>query len=97
MERRNWTLKSLNELIYIDSFDSEEKADSLVKWIGKFTLDTSDHFIDVEISDFTPVLNNTQLKTFMELFYKNIQFLKSHKQEIKSQLDSLKKIRTYVT
>ena len=32
MERRNWSLKALGELIYIDSLDSFEKADALVRW-----------------------------------------------------------------
>ena len=33
MERRNRSLKALSELRYIDTLDSELKAESLKKWV----------------------------------------------------------------
>ena len=97
MERRNWTLESLNELIYIDSQEDYTKADLLVIWVEKYTSETSVDLISNETSDFKAILNTNQLSLFLELFYKNINFLKLHKLEVKSQLDSIQKIRTFVT
>jgi len=94
MERRNWTLKSLEELIYIDSLDDELKAASLVSWVEKYTL--SDKALKIETSDYIPLLNKSELSKFLELFYKNINFLKNHKLYIKSQLDSSAKIKSFL-
>ena len=41
MERRNRSLKALNELIYIDSLDSFAKADTLVKWHMDYLIDNT--------------------------------------------------------
>lgn len=35
MERRDWSIKLLKELIYIDSLESYDKADSLVSWYSE--------------------------------------------------------------
>lgn len=78
MERRNWSLKALNELIYIDSLDSYEKADSLVRWHKKYLSENEISNIDLEKND---------LKKILELFYKNINFLKEHKEQ--ARLDML--------
>jgi hypothetical protein len=97
MERRNWTLESFNELIYIDSQEDDTKAELLVTWVQKYTSDTSSDVIKIETSDFIPVLNKNKLYILLELFYKNVNFLKLHKLEVKSQLDSIQKIRTFIT
>ena len=94
MERRNWTLKSLEELIYIDSLDDEQKAESLVLWVEKYTQDET--ALKIETSNFIPILNSSQLSTFLELFYKNIIFLKNRKIYIKSQIDSSSKIKSFL-
>ena len=59
MERRNWSLKALNELVYIDSLDSFTKADALVKWYN-------DYFTNDSIADFDLELED--LKRLEELF-----------------------------
>ncbi|XOB61887.1 hypothetical protein ACMC56_14985 [Campylobacterota bacterium DY0563] len=40
MERGNWSIKALEELIYIDSLDSYEKASALVRWNEKYLTET---------------------------------------------------------
>ena len=94
MERRNWTLKSLEELTYIDSLDDELRAKLIVSWVEKYTL--NDTALKIETTDFIPILNKSQLSTFLELFYKNINFLKNHKIYIKSQIDSSAKIKSFL-
>jgi len=94
MERRNWTLKSLEELIYIDSLDDEQKAESLVLWVDKYT--KGETALKIETSTFNPILNKSQLSIFLELFYKNIIFLKNRKLYIKEQIDSANKIKSFL-
>ncbi|MBD3829961.1 MAG: hypothetical protein IE890_05685, partial [Arcobacter sp.] len=72
MERRDRSLKALSELIYIDSLESFEKADALVKWHKNYLTDDSIENFDLELVD---------LKKLEELFFKNINFLKKHKEE----------------
>ncbi len=70
MERRDWSLKALSELTRIDSLDSFEKADALVKWFN-------DYLDENQITDFD--LEHSDLLRLSELFYKNINFLKEQK------------------
>lgn len=60
MERRDWSLKALSELIYIDSLESFEKADALVKWHKNYLTDDSIENFDLELVD---------LKKLEELFF----------------------------
>jgi len=86
MERRNRSLKALEELIYIDSLDTYDKAPLIKKW--------SDTYLEVDIADsFSLELN--ELNKLSELFYKNINFLKNHRVELKQQLDSGKNIKKF--
>ncbi|HIP11914.1 MAG TPA: hypothetical protein EYG97_05080 [Arcobacter sp.] len=96
MERRNWTLKSLEDLIYIDSLDEEQRANSLVSWVEQYTSTNSKEEIKIEQSEFEPYLNQKQLSTFLELFYKNINFLKNYKLHIKHQIEASKKIKSFL-
>ena len=41
MERRDRSLKAFKELTYIDSLDSYEKADALVRWCDTYLKDDS--------------------------------------------------------
>lgn len=77
MERRDWSLKALSELIYIDSLESFEKADALVNWHKNYLTDDSIENFDLELND---------LKKLEELFFKNINFLKKHKEETRQEL-----------
>ena len=51
MERRDRSLKALNELVYIDSFDSYEKADALLRWYDDYLSNTSIEDFDLELED----------------------------------------------
>jgi hypothetical protein len=84
MERRDWSLKAYKELIYIDSLEDEEKASLLLVWGEKY------------ISDEQFELSLDELKIFSELFYKNINFLKTHKDNLKQQLDSHFNIKKFL-
>jgi len=87
MERRNWSLEALNKLNYIDSLDSYDKAYSLQLWTAEYM---SDNFLS------TLDLENKELKIFSELFYKNINFLKEHKQAISTELNQNKNIKKFL-
>ena len=87
MERRNRSLRALEELTYIDSLDSYEKADALVRWHNKY-LSTE------KISDFD--LIKTDLKKLLELFYKNTNFLKEHKEQTRQDMLENKKMQRFL-
>ena len=87
MERRNWPLKALKELIYIDSLDSNEKADSLVRWYDNYLMENKIEDFDLELTD---------LKHLQELFFKNINFLKNHKEETRLELIKMKKMKRFL-
>jgi len=87
VERRNWSIKALKSLQYIDSLDAELRASSLQKWV-------EDYLVDNHIEDFNLELKD--LENLSELFYKNISFLKQHREEMKTQIDEHKKIREFL-
>ena len=80
MERRDWSLEALSELTRIDSLDSFQKADALVKWFQNYLGEN-------QITDFD--LEHQDLIKLSELFYKNINFLKNQKN---IALDEIKRI-----
>lgn len=87
MERRDWSLKALSELIYIDSLESFEKADALVNWHKNYLTDDSIENFDLELND---------LKKLEELFFKNINFLKKHKEETRQELIKIQKMKKFL-
>ncbi|OCL97132.1 hypothetical protein [Arcobacter porcinus] len=87
MERRDWSLKLLKELRYIDSLDSYEKADSLVLWY-------EEHFTNNKIEDLD--LEESELLIFEELFFKNLNFLKEQKEIARIDLQNLKKVKSFL-
>lgn len=87
MERRDRSLKSLKELIYIDSLDSFTKADALVKWYDEYLKDDS-------IENFVFELN--ELKQLEELFFKNLNFLNQHKEETRQELLKIQKVKRFL-
>ncbi|MFW3411763.1 hypothetical protein ACN9J3_03385 [Aliarcobacter butzleri] len=87
MERRNRSLKALNELIYIDSLDSFEKGDALVNWYNDYLSESSIEEFDLELKD---------LKTLEELFFRNINFLKEIKEEARQELIRIKKVKSFL-
>lgn len=87
MERRDRSLKALSELVYIDSLDSYEKADSLVKWYGDYLTNDSISNFDLELKD---------LEKLQELFFKNINFLKSQREETRLELVKIQKMKRFL-
>jgi hypothetical protein len=87
MERRNRSIKALNELVYIDSLDDEERAIGLSSW-------TKEYLIDKDISDFD--LEKSDLVKLSELVYKNLQFLKKHKSDIADAMNDTQKIKQFI-
>ena len=87
MERRNWSLESYNKLKYIDSLEQYDKAYALQLWVSKYL---DEDFLD------TLDLKVSELKEFSELFYKNIKFLKEHKNIINKELNQNKNIKKFL-
>ena len=87
MERNNWSIKALSELTYIDSLDSFEKADALVTWYQDYLTNNKIEDFDLEFED---------LKKLEELFFKNINFLKSHREYTNSEMQNLKKMKRFL-
>ena len=87
MERRNWSIKLLKELIYIDSLESYDKADSLVSWYTEYFSKSSINDLDLELSD---------LKILEELFYRNINFLKEQQKQAGEELKNIKKMKSFL-
>ncbi len=87
MERRDRSLRALEELIYIDSLDSDERAAALLRWHKKYL--TSE-----KITDFD--LIKSDLVKLLELFYKNINFLKEHKEKTRQDMIENKKMQRFL-
>jgi len=87
MERRNWSIKALKELTYIDSLESYEKADSLVRWNKKYLSENKITDFELDLDDF---------KKLRELFYKNINFLKKHKEKTRKDMIENRKLRKFL-
>lgn len=87
MERRNRSLKALKELIYIDSLDYFTKADALVKWHDEYLENDSIENFHLELDEF---------KTLEELFFKNINFLKKHREETRQELIKVQKVKRFL-
>ncbi|WP_417328466.1 hypothetical protein [Halarcobacter sp.] len=87
MERRDRSLKALEELIYIDSLDSYQRADALVNWYEKYLSDGDITSFDLELED---------LKRLQELFYKSVDFLKTHKETTRKEIVENRKVRKFL-
>ena len=87
MERRDRSLKALKELVYIDSLDSYEKADAIVRWFDTYLKDDSIENFDLELTD---------LKRLEELFFKSINFLKNHREETRQEIIKMQKMKRFL-
>ncbi|PRM99081.1 hypothetical protein [Aliarcobacter cryaerophilus] len=87
MERRDWSIKLLKELIYIDSLESYEKANNLVSWYSEYFSKSSINELDLELND---------LKVLEELFYRNINFLKEQQKQAGEELKNIKKMKSFL-
>lgn len=87
MERRDWSLRALNELVRADSLDSFERADALVRWYEEYLGENNIEDFDLELHD---------LKRLEELFFKSINFLKEHKKTTKDELIKTQKLKKFL-
>ena len=87
MERRDWSLMALSELTRIDSLDSFQKADALVKWYHNYLGEN-------QITDFD--LEHQDLIKLSELFYKNINFLKNQKDIALEEIKRINKTKEFL-
>ena len=87
MERRNRSIEALEKLLYLDSLENQDRADYLVIWVEEYLNNGSIEDFDLEYND---------LSKLSELFYKNINFLKQHREDVKSQLNSHHKIKQFL-
>jgi len=74
-------------LKYIDSLDSNLRADSILRWITKYLTETKIEDFDLDIS---------QSKNLLELFHKNILFLRQHRSSINIELKNHHKIKEFL-
>lgn len=87
MERRDWSLKALNELIYIDSLDDYDRAEGIKNWALKYLNTTQVEEFDLEKND---------LIKLSELFHKNVNFLTKHRENILDELKNMTKMRKFL-
>lgn len=87
MERRDWSLKALEELNRVDSLDDEEKAQGIKRWALKY-LNTTD------VTDFD--LETKELLRLQELLYKNTDFLIQHTKEIQGDLKEINHLKKFL-
>lgn len=87
MERRDWSLKGLTELKYLNSLDASERAQGLIRWVDTYLTKHSISEFDLELKD---------LKKLSELFYNNLVFLKDHKENTRQELIRMKKMRSFM-
>jgi len=87
MERRNRSIIALSELQYLDSLESEQRAESLKKWVLKYLTESKIEEFDLSAKD---------LDVLAELFYRNISFLKQHRKNMKYEINNHKKIREFL-
>ena len=87
MERGNRSLKALEDLIYIDSLDSYERADALIRWYNKYLQNE-------DVTNFN--LEKPQFEKLLELFYKNIEFLKAHKEATRKEMVENQKMKRFL-
>jgi hypothetical protein len=88
MERRDWSLRALEELIYIDTLDEDLRATRLVSWVDNYlSEDNGIYNFDLELND---------LLKLQEFLYKNISFLKKKKEKTRLQIIETQKMRRFV-
>lgn len=87
MERRNWSLEALKQLVYADSLDPDQRANALTQWHNKYLVDNKITDFDLELDD---------LKILEELLFKSINFLKVHKEDTRQELLKINKMKRFL-
>jgi hypothetical protein len=86
MERRNWSIKALEEIIYISSLNNDfDRGERLLDWSREYLEDVNN--FDLEVND---------LKKLSELIYMNMNFLKTHLAKSKSNIKDMSKIKKFL-
>lgn len=87
MERRNRSLEALSQLKFIDTLNEEERASGLQRWVQKYLLAENKLDFDLEFKD---------LQVLLELYYKNIEFMKTFNANIQQQMTENQKMRAFI-
>jgi regulator of sirC expression with transglutaminase-like and TPR domain len=87
MERRNWSLKAFSDLQKVDTYEDEEKAEALVRWTNTYLDEDFLSKLD---------LQSSQLYEFIELFYKNINFIKGQTESFRKNLNQTNNIKKFL-
>ncbi|NQY20327.1 MAG: hypothetical protein HRT40_03290 [Campylobacteraceae bacterium] len=87
MERRNRSLKALNELKFITYLEDDEKAQRLVLWANEYLEEGDIQDFDLELKD---------LEFLSELIYSNLEFLNIKKDQTKDEIDQSKKLKKFM-
>lgn len=87
MERRDRSLKALEELNYINSLDPDDRAKALISWVNTYLPKDGSFDFDLEIEE---------LENMSELFFTNLNFLKEHKENTRRDMVENKKLRKFL-
>lgn len=87
MERRNRSIKALDELKFISYLEEDDKAQRLILWANKYLEKGNINDFDLELKD---------LESLSELFYSNLEFLNIKKDKTKDELDQSKKLKKFM-
>ena len=87
MERRDRSLKALEELKYINSLDPSDRAKALIRWVESYLPNEGIFNFELELTD---------LEVLAELFYANISFLKEHKENTRQELKKTKDVEKFL-
>ena len=87
MERRNRSLEAYNQLKYIDTLDAEDRASGLKRWVEQYLSSDDKLDFDLEFKD---------LKILLELFYKNLEFIKQFNNNLQKQMIETQKLKVFL-
>lgn len=87
MERRNRSVEALNQLKFIDTLDEEDRMSGLQRWVQTYLSAENKFEFDLEFKD---------LQVLLELYYKNINFMKEYNSNIQQQMAENKKLKAFV-
>jgi len=90
MERRDWSLNALSELLYLslEKEDNDLRIELLQRWLDTYLAEGQ------KIQDFE--LQSDELEQLSELFYNNIEFMQERKNETRKELDKIAKLKKFI-
>lgn len=87
MERRNRSLEALSQLQFVDTLDDEQRASGLQRWVEKYLMAEDKLDFDLEFKD---------LQILLELYYKNLDFMKTFNSNLQQQMNENQKMRAFL-